>query len=201
MARVMFMDSPQVDRTYPFGDRSLTVLREEPYTRVRDGEPSTLLVWGAKCADCSKDFEFKTGTTTGDMQTRCLPCYRAVEEAKVDCARRDRTSETPAPAATVWNAVRLAQATDPKPMSMARNTSRQSLYAPALLRRTVPHLLDKYTLEDIHVGLEQALAHGLIGWKPVGRYHSGNARRGLFARDEAFLQKMGRLPKTADVFS
>lgn len=197
----MFMEPPQVGRSYPVADRVFTVLRIDPYTRERDGEASSLVVWETTCIGCQARLEFKTGRHMGDMARRCVPCLRIAEQVKIDSARRDRTCSNPVPVDVIWQAVRTL---GDRPVSLARNTSRRNLYAPALLRETCPDLLKLYTHEDIRAGLMEAIYRGLVGWQVAGRYRSGNARRGLYARPAEYLRRQGLLgsePTPQGVFS
>lgn len=202
MSRVMFMSPPEIGKTYPIGERPYTVLRYEDYTRKRDGEPAVLVVWECACTDCDKRMEFKTGRTMGDIQTKCLACYKLATDAKADLARRDRTAEKTVPVETIWQAVtNFVAAHGRRPMSLARNASYKKLYAPALLRDDQPKLLASYTLEEIRTGIEQALESYFIGWGRAGTYGSGHERKGLYAQSRKFLELHGLVEPSVTVFA
>lgn len=191
MPDLMFMSRPVVGVTYPVGERSYEVLSEESYTRQRDGVESELLTWRTSCMDCGDRFEFKTGPAYGTMHTRCVPCRRTADQGAREKAQREHVCARTVDPKTLWLAVRKCQGASPKPMSLAKNTSRRSLYAPALLRNSASDLLGAFTHAEIAEGISEAVRLRWLGWEQVGRYKSGNGRKGLFARDERVLKQIG----------
>lgn len=201
--RHTFLTPPTIGDTYHIGTRSYDILDREAYTRRQDGEASALFTWRTACEECNDLFTFKTGPTSGDVQTRCKGC-RAVWWREIDARRRRLVSDeiecnSPASIVDIYRALQTVQGSKPQPMSLANNASRR-LFAPLLLREAYAPL-SEHTVAEILAGIHEALRRGLVLWQAVGRYKCGHPRKGLVARPEALLRANGWWPVDDGVFA
>ena len=79
---------------FEIGAQRYTRVGEQPYTRKRDGQQTTLALWQAPCVDCGETFTIPATNRPVPLapQRRCRPCAELARQARAEVPYSASTS-------------------------------------------------------------------------------------------------------------